>query len=435
MKKRTKFIPDEKFWADNGKEFPEVILKKRGQYNWSNYNSLEDFQKLIDYLNIFDNFGDLRKISHGFQLKAEKYKDSLKFKKNRRPNWSMLNTILDFQNFIDTHPDILSARDFDNKYRGVYDRAVRLKLTKELKYKGRSRQDYSNLNSIEDFQSFIDNHPDITQVSDLASKYIGVYARARKLGIHKKLVYKNRVNDYSNYNTLEDFQNLLDTNLNLNNPSDFKKYSEYLYGKMCSLGYASQLNYRDYNRKSWINVITNVNDIIKFIKDNNIVNSSDFNTRFPGATKRITSLGIKASEYNSHFTKPNKSQLEIQVERFLLKNNIDFKSEVTFSDLGKLRYDFWLEKYNLMLEPGGEQHIIQTKRYGEDYFKTIKKNDLRKYNYCIDKGITIIYWFKFTPPTKEKAENELKTNGYHGEYYLDFDEFCNRILEIVGQKK
>ena len=50
-----------------------------------------------------------------------------------------------------------------------------------------------------------------------------------------------------------------------------------------------------------------------------------------------------------------------------------------------------MPEYNLVLEPGEYEHFIPINRWGgEDELKKIKERDKRKYNYCIQNGITIL---------------------------------------------
>lgn len=81
-----------------------------------------------------------------------------------------------------------------------------------------------------------------------------------------------------------------------------------------------------------------------------------------------------------------KSNGERIIEDYLLCNNIEFESPKTFSDLKdkrKLHYDFWVPKYNLLIEYQGRQHY-QARKYfgGTKKFELQKKHDRMKREYA-----------------------------------------------------
>lgn len=76
--------------------------------------------------------------------------------------------------------------------------------------------------------------------------------------------------------------------------------------------------------------------------------------------------------------------------------NFDFIKEKTFPNLigekGRLlRFDFYLECLNLIIEFDGPQHYKSIKWFGGDkYFKKIQENDKIKNQYCKDNNIEIL---------------------------------------------
>lgn len=95
------------------------------------------------------------------------------------------------------------------------------------------------------------------------------------------------------------------------------------------------------------------------------------------------------------------SKGETQIEKYLYENNIDFISEKTFEDLKsnkgyRLRYDFYLPKYNVLIEYQGIQHYKLT-MFGDDEqkakerFKLQKEYDEIKRRYAIEKNINLLY--------------------------------------------
>ena len=89
------------------------------------------------------------------------------------------------------------------------------------------------------------------------------------------------------------------------------------------------------------------------------------------------------------------SSYEEMVYKLLVKNKIEFRTEVTFPDLHKknlLRFDFGVYKNDKLLcliEVDGEQHFRQTFG-GRSEFMRCKAYDRFKNKYCIDKKIPLI---------------------------------------------
>lgn len=87
---------------------------------------------------------------------------------------------------------------------------------------------------------------------------------------------------------------------------------------------------------------------------------------------------------------------ENRIELFLIENNIVFETQKTYMGLlgvnnGLLSYDFYLPKYNLLIEYQGEQHEKPVKHFGgEDKFKIQKEHDLRKREYAKFHGIDLL---------------------------------------------
>lgn len=80
---------------------------------------------------------------------------------------------------------------------------------------------------------------------------------------------------------------------------------------------------------------------------------------------------------------------------YLRENNIEYLTQKVFDDCKgrrkKLRFDFYIPKYNLVIEYNGEQHYRPIKGWGED--KTFEKrclNDKIKKEYCLDKSINYL---------------------------------------------
>ena len=86
------------------------------------------------------------------------------------------------------------------------------------------------------------------------------------------------------------------------------------------------------------------------------------------------------------------SKNEEYILNILLKENIKFIREKTFSDLrkGKYRFDFYLPKYNICLEIDGEQHFKQISKFQKTKSDFLKQQeyDRRKNSYCLANNIS-----------------------------------------------
>lgn len=105
------------------------------------------------------------------------------------------------------------------------------------------------------------------------------------------------------------------------------------------------------------------------------------------------------------FTKPNyllngngcvcsrRSKGERKILGFLRSKNIEPEQEKKFDNLvglggGKLRFDFYLKKQNVLIEFQGKQHYKPIERLGgEENFKIIQKHDEIKRKFCLEHNI------------------------------------------------
>lgn len=91
-----------------------------------------------------------------------------------------------------------------------------------------------------------------------------------------------------------------------------------------------------------------------------------------------------------------KSKGELLIKNFLIKNNIEFKKQKTFDELrglgnGKLSYDFYLPKHNLLIEFQGIQHYQVNERFGgEGQFERQIEHDKRKRDFATNCGIDLV---------------------------------------------
>ena len=93
------------------------------------------------------------------------------------------------------------------------------------------------------------------------------------------------------------------------------------------------------------------------------------------------------------------SNYEEYIMKILVKENISFQREKSFSDLkkGKYRYDFYLLKHNICIECDGEQHFHQVKCFQKsksDFLKQ-QEHDRQKNSFCLANNIPLYripYW-------------------------------------------
>ena len=100
--------------------------------------------------------------------------------------------------------------------------------------------------------------------------------------------------------------------------------------------------------------------------------------------------------------KCNASKGEKRIAKYLKENNIKFKPQKKFNDLlgvgsKQLSYDFYLPKYNLLIEFQGEQHerYVDIFYATENDFKKQQEHDKRKRKYAEEHNIELLeiwYW-------------------------------------------
>lgn len=86
---------------------------------------------------------------------------------------------------------------------------------------------------------------------------------------------------------------------------------------------------------------------------------------------------------------------ERKIIDILKSNNIQYITEFTFEDLKlngkKLRFDFYLPEYSVLIEYDGRQHYIDENNWGAvNGLESIKERDNIKNKYCIKNNLTLI---------------------------------------------
>lgn len=90
----------------------------------------------------------------------------------------------------------------------------------------------------------------------------------------------------------------------------------------------------------------------------------------------------------------HKSTLELYIEEILEKNNIEYISQYKYKDcknINQLPFDYYLPKYNLLIEMDGQQHFVPH-RFSKDINKFADQlyNDAIKNSYCEDNNIPLL---------------------------------------------
>ena len=93
----------------------------------------------------------------------------------------------------------------------------------------------------------------------------------------------------------------------------------------------------------------------------------------------------------------NTSIGELNIEKILNKNNIQFNKEYIFTDLKNRRFDFYLPELNRLIEFDGIQHFKFTNTWHqtEEEFKKALIRDNEKTNYALSHNIPLVripYW-------------------------------------------
>lgn len=87
----------------------------------------------------------------------------------------------------------------------------------------------------------------------------------------------------------------------------------------------------------------------------------------------------------------NISKGEVEIENYLIMNNINYTSQKTFdgcSNKSLLRFDFYLPDHNTCIEYNGRQHYEVVEYFGGiDNFIESQKRDKIKEQYCIDMSL------------------------------------------------
>ena len=110
------------------------------------------------------------------------------------------------------------------------------------------------------------------------------------------------------------------------------------------------------------------------------------------------------------------SKGEQRIKEWLINNKIEFKQQKTFKRLigvgnGLLSYDFYLPKYNLLIEYQGIQHeqFVEHLQENKKNFIIQKEHDRRKEKYARDNNIKLLeIWYYDYENIEEILNNNIK---------------------------
>lgn len=116
------------------------------------------------------------------------------------------------------------------------------------------------------------------------------------------------------------------------------------------------------------------------------------------------------------------SKGESYIQKFLDDNDIKYIYPKSFSDLKchyPLRYDFYIPKFNLLIEFQGQQHYYPVNIFGgKEHFEIQKEHDYMKYKYANDNGYNLLL-VPYMVDSYEKIKNFINSY-FHVMYNLDF---------------
>ena len=306
----------------------------------------------------------------------------------------------EFQEFI-TENNIISPNDFKKRFYRVYSRMQRLGFIKYIKYTDeyeRNKEEklfIAQLNDVFSIQKFIDDN-NIKSKKELRENYSKVYSKfCKELSEEERssIIFQEQGRHY--YSDEELMVDNINEYLNKNNiksPAQLRKENPQLYDVIYRRLAKEDLPKLDFPNK--IRSYTEYNDfesIQRFIEDNNVINKKDLHNRFPGLYIKYNELK-NFWERDISFIKSNLTSIgEKYIAVELIKRGVYFITQKTYPDLKNkesLRFDFYLPKYNILIEHQGEGHFGKGKYYTED----VINSDILKHDYAEKNNIKLYYY-------------------------------------------
>ena len=400
------------------------IEKKRK--SWSHINTIDDFNKFIEREKIINTVDFKNRFSYGYE-KVKTLgitKDIIYYKKPMLDD-NTLYTLTDFNNFIKQHY-ITDSENFNKRFNNEYKRSIELGIAENLIYCPKIKN-WEFLNTIEDFNNFIIQN-NITSPKDFIDKFRGGYDKASRLKFTKDLSYKTKLRNWSHLNTIEDFNNFIIQN-NIISPIEFEKRFSSVYNRARRLGIVKNLIF-EHKQNNWKN-INSVNDFNKFIKKNNIINSVDFQNRFCAGWQKAIRLKITKKFIYC------KIQFKSSWEKYLydiIDNDQDFSNlekEVVFEDCKnkkELPFDLMFSfskkpNIKIIIEIQGPTHYAAIYKSEKKYIST-RKNDIIKNKWAREKEDIYLFYYS-------ELNEHLNDNCYPYYIYTSIKELLNDIKKLI----
>ena len=322
------------------------MSKQEIEFFVENLNNLEDFQKFIND----------RKINSAQELSEDYcplYKKLTQLKLSRdviyfgsQFSWNDLHKDLksleEFQELVNKY-EIVDSSDFQKRFHYYYLSLRKLRLSEEIIYFNREtsvsqlKELINKTNSLEEFQTYIIDNK-IASSHDFRGHNKNLFEKMQSLGYSEKIIYYNKQKPYQRnpeidkYNSLEDFQELVNLK-KFENPNALRKYNERIYRKMLRLGYQTKIKYFGSYFRHWT-----IEDYQSFIDTNEVQNSTDLKTRFPGVFNKIVSN--KDISSNIHYPNPLRPYSTSKIpQETALKTILDRCKELDYTFVNK---DSWV---------------------------------------------------------------------------------------------
>lgn len=383
--------------------------------------TVDDFRSFIVTENITSR-RDLRKrfcnVSTRFGKFLTKEEQDSILPPKIRPRYVGLKTVNDFKKFV-AENNIQSRRNLSSRFPAAYYKFLKFTETEKDEILSNTYRDWSSINTKEDIKRFIEEN-NIQSRNELNLRFSQVSRKFLALSEQDKdELLPLILNYYSDIKTKDDIKKFIDDN-NIQGRKELSDKFQIVYKKFLTILTTEE---RDELLPSTLIDYSNINtidDFKEFIECNKIISRMDFYNRFRNAYYKF--LNILTDDEKNELFNPSISSGEAFLIDLLESNNINFTREKTFDDLidvNCLRYDFFLDDYNIIVEYHGKQHFNETSYFHHD---CSKDHDKMKYDYAVEHGITILYY------TNERSTYEKF--GYFTEVITDADVLIQKIKEI-----
>lgn len=253
-----------------------------------------------------------------------------------------MTTIEEFQNFIKEN-NVLTPKDFKERFGDIYNEMKNLKLHQEVKYP--TQPGLTKLvNTLEEFQQFIDEN-DIEKPSQLSNQFGAIYVKLSKLRLTNSVVYSNKERNYlKGFDTAEEFQRFIDEN-SVKSPKDLKERFSIHYYRLYELKMSSKVTYPNKKKspKYLSKDYNTVEDFQKFINENNLSGGHEFYKKSGSIYRKFVSLGYQSLVIYPNSKSPDKFR---NIEKY---RNYGLKEIQEFIDNNGIKTPTELQKINSYL--------------------------------------------------------------------------------------